>query len=91
MKTIPLIVSGLICVLAGCKSTTPNYDARFGDSVRDARQKMIINPDAGRNTDVAAGMDGKSAKESIILYHDTFKAPPPAVNVINIGGSIGGK
>lgn len=91
MKTIPLIVTGLVCVLAGCKSTTPNYDARFGDAVRNAKQQMIINPNAGKNPDKAAGMDGKSAKESIILYQDTFKTPPPAVNVINIGGSIGGK
>jgi hypothetical protein len=34
-------------------------------------------------------MDGKAAKEAINLYQGSFKAPPPAVNVINIGGSLG--
>ena len=88
MKTIPLIVIGLICMLAGCSTTTPNYDARFGDSVRNAKQKMIINPDANKNPDPVIGMDAKAAGETIINYHDTFKSPPPAVNVINIGGGI---
>ena len=25
----------------------------------------------------------------VLLYQGTFRAPPPAVNVINIGGNIG--
>lgn len=80
----------LLTLLAGCASVTPNYDAKFGDAVREAKQKMIINPDAGRNSDQVLGMDGKSARETIILYQGTYKAPPPAVNVINIGGGIAG-
>jgi hypothetical protein len=51
---------------------------------------MTINPDAGKQAGPAPGIDGPSAAESVNLYHDTFKAPPPVVNVINIGGSIGG-
>ena len=79
----------LITLLAGCASVTPNYDAKFGDAVREARLKMTINPNAGKTADQAAGMDGKSARETIILYQGTYKAPPPVVNVINIGGNIG--
>jgi len=79
----------LFGLMAGCASVTPNYDARFGDAVREAKLKMIINPNAGNNPDQVAGMDGKAARDAIILYQDTYKAPPPAVNVINIGGSIG--
>ncbi|MBT2303024.1 hypothetical protein J7E70_21470 [Variovorax paradoxus] len=82
-----LAIALLIGLVAGCSSVTPNYDARFGDAVREAKRKMIINPDAGKNPDPVAGMDGKAARESIILYQGTYKAPPPAVNVINIGGS----
>ena len=81
----------LLTLLTGCASVTPHYDARFGEAVREAKLKMIINPDAGKNPDQALGMDGKSARETMIRYQDTHKAPPPAVNVINIGGSIGGK
>lgn len=78
----------LICLLAACSTTTPDYDKKFGDAVREARLKMTINPDAGKNPDQAAGMDGKAAREAVILYQGTFKTPPPAVNVINIGGAL---
>lgn len=77
-------------LLAGCASVTPNYDARFGDALREAKLKMTINPDAGRSSDNTVGLDGRAAKEAITVYQGTFKAPPPAVNVINIGGGIGG-
>ena len=86
-----LAIALFIGLVAGCSSVTPHYDARFGDAVRDAKKKMIINPDAGKTPDTAAGMDGKSARESIILYQGTYKSPPPAVNVINLGGAIGSK
>ena len=86
-----LAIALLLGLSAGCANVvTPNYDARFGDAVREARLKMTIKPDAGRNPDPAAGMDGKAAGEAIILYQGTFKAPPPAVNVINIGGGLSG-
>lgn len=75
-----------LAVLAGC-STTPNYDARFGDAVRQARSAMTINPQAGANPDPAAGSDGQAAREALTRYRDSFKAPPPVVNVINIGGA----
>ncbi|QOF76434.1 hypothetical protein [Variovorax sp. 38R] len=74
----------------GCSHVTPNYDARFGDAVRDAKRKMTINPDAGKDGDPVAGMDGRAARESMVQYQKSYKAPPPAVNVINIGGGIGG-
>ena len=81
-----------LALLAGCAPVTPKYDAKFGDAVREAKRKMTINPDAGKNPDQVLGMDGKSARESILLYQGTYKAPPPVTNVINIGGSnIGGK
>ena len=68
-----------------------NYDARFGDAVRDAKRKMTLNPDAGKDGNPVVGMDGRAARESMLQYHESYKTPPPAVNVINIGGSIGGE
>ncbi len=85
-----LAITLLLGLIAGCASVTPNYDAKFGDAVREAKLKMTINPDAGKNPDQVAGMDGKAGRDTIILYQDTFKAPPPVVNVINIGGGLGG-
>lgn len=79
----------VLAILGGC-STTPNYDARFGDAVRQARLAMAINPNASANPDQVTGIDGQAAKEAMTRYLDSFKAPPPVVNVINIGGSVGG-
>lgn len=85
-----LLALATLAILAGC-STMPNYDARFGDAVRQARLAMTINPNASSNPDPVAGMDGQAAREAIARYQESFKAPPPVVNVINIGGSIGAK
>ena len=79
----------IFAALTGCASVTPYYDARFGDAVREAKAQTTINPAAGTNPDPVAGLDGKAARDAMILYQGTFKAPPPAVNVINIGGTIG--
>lgn len=84
-----LAIALLLSLMAGCATVTPNYDTKFGDTVRQAKLKMTINPNAGRNTDEVAGMDGIATRNTIILYQDTFKAPPPVVNVINIGGGVG--
>ena len=77
----------LLALLAGCVSTTPEYDKRFGDAVRQSRLDMTINPDAGSTADAALGMDGISAREGLVRYQNTFKAPPPVTNVISISGS----
>lgn len=79
-------------LLAGCGSTTPHYDTHFGEAVRTARLQMTINPDAGRTVgtgvDAATGMDGRATNEALQRYERSFKTPPAAVNVINIGGSL---
>jgi hypothetical protein len=90
MKTLAIVLA--LASLAACSTTTtPNYDANFGNAVREAKQKMIINPDAGKEPDQVTGIDGKAARETVIRYHDSFKSPPPVTNVINIGGSLGGE
>jgi hypothetical protein len=74
-------------LLAGCvTSPTPRYDMRFGDAVRQARQAQTIN--AQPSTAALDGMDGVSARNASERYHDSFRKPPPTVNVINIGGSL---
>lgn len=92
MNRFPIVI--LAALLGGCASSpspAPNYDARFGDAVRQARQMMTLNPNAGVNTDPVVGMDGKAAREAVVRYQDSFKAPPPVANVINIGGAMAGQ
>lgn len=89
MRTQTLLFS--MVIVAGCAQTvTPHYDARFGEAVREARMAMAIDPDAGMRGDDARGIDGRAAQESVKRYQDSFKRPPPATNVINIGGNLGG-
>lgn len=86
MKTVPALLA--LVLLSAC-STTPHYDRHFGEAVRQARLAMIIDPRAGEKNEPAAGIDGVAAREAMIRYQDSFKAPPPVVNVINIGGVVG--
>jgi uncharacterized lipoprotein len=81
----------LAALLAGCSynSFTPNYDAHFGDAVRAAALAQTLNPAAGTQPAIT-GLDGPSAAEAVTRYQDSFKTPPPVVNVINIGGSVSG-
>ena len=81
----------LLCAaLAGCAATsaTTDYDARFGDAVREAGLRMTLNPGAAP-ADPVMGLDGRAAHEAQERYQESFKAPPPVVNVINIGGGVG--
>ena len=74
-----------------CIATSPRLDARFGDSVNIAKAQQTLNPDASKNRNVVAGIDGKSAQETILRYRESFKSPPPPSNVFTIGVSSGGQ
>ena len=77
--------------LDACCATSPRLDARFGDSVNVAKAQQTLNPDASKNRNVVAGMDGKSAQETMVRYRDSFKNPPPPANVFTIGVSGSGQ
>jgi hypothetical protein len=86
------IILGLALMLSltGCASPTPMLDEHFGEAVRAARLAQTLNPNAGQDTAPVTGMDGVAAEQSIDRYHASFRNPPPVVNVVNIGGGIGG-
>lgn len=71
--------------LAGCASTTPQYDSRFGDAVRHNLQAQVLNPSAGQASASAAELDANTARAGLQRYRDSFKTPPPVINVINLG------
>lgn len=89
MKPYTVLLGAL--VLGGCSTTTtPAYDARFGDAVRQAVQAAKVNPAPAPVVPESLGLDGKAAREAQERYHNSFREPPPTINVINIGGSSGG-
>jgi type IV pilus biogenesis protein CpaD/CtpE len=94
MQSTPFkgILGGLLAaaLLAGCAATsTPNLDAKFGQSMNTLKAQQIINPDASRNTDPVAGIDGQAANAIIDRYHKGYEAPAPALTG-TIGSSVGG-
>ncbi len=83
-----ITLSLLLGLLTACGSVTPNYDARFGDSVRAARQAQTLNPVAALDNDPVLGMDAQAAVNAQERYQESFKAPPKTFDVINIGGAL---
>lgn len=92
MKTTrhTLILVTLTAGLAACTSTTPNLDRNFGQAVNQAKAQQTLNPDASRNTDPVAGLDGVAADAAIDNYTKSVRAQPEPATVINIGGGLSG-
>ena len=83
---VPLLLAGL---LQGCVSTTPQWDAQFGDATRSNLAAQVLDPAASANRNPALGVDGRAAKGAHDRYQRSFaqpeSAPPPLV--INAGGA----
>ncbi len=67
-----------IALMAACASTTPNWDARFGDSVRGLNAQQVARPQAVSNADPVAGMDGRAARAAIERYERSLPEPKAA-------------
>lgn len=81
----------LLGLLSACASNTPNYDAKFGDAVRAARQAQTLNAGTTADTDPVMGLDAQAAVKAQERYQDSFKTPPKTFEVINIGGGLAGQ
>jgi hypothetical protein len=71
------------CTLAACAninpvSTTPRWDNQFGSNARATLARQVIDPQAGRNPDPVAGMDGRAAHAGYERYQRTFSGATPA-------------
>jgi hypothetical protein len=75
--------------LTGCVATSPDWDARFGEAARTIAAQQVIDPDASRNADPVAGIDGKAAQGAMREYAKSFTQPEPQPNVLSI--SVGGR
>lgn len=85
MKSL-FAIAFVSAALTGC-AVTPELDEHFGDAVATSRLTQTISPQGSGVP--AMGLDGKAAKETMGRYVDSFKTPPPTINVINIGGELG--
>lgn len=87
-----LAAVALVAGLAGCMTTTPVYDTRFGDAVRTVRAMQTLNPDASMNTDPVTGVDARSATYAMDRYNTSFRNPPVDSNAyaVGVGSSASG-
>ena len=86
------LVLAACALLSACVTTTPNYDARFGDSAQIAQARQTIDPGATvRNANKeAAGLDGRAARGALLEYFRSFVRPEPQPNAFTIGVSGSG-
>ncbi len=75
--------------LAGCMTSTPVYDAHFGEAVRTARAMQTLNPDASMNSDPVAGVDGRAATAAMDRYNTQFRTPQADVSAFTVGVGSG--
>lgn len=89
-KTI-LTLAVSVSAMAGCVSSTPDLDSKFGDAVILSRAQQTVNPAASQNTDPVAGIDGKAAAGARDRYNKSYEHPPASGNVfmIGVGGGSG--
>jgi hypothetical protein len=81
-------VAACLLALAGCASTTPQWDARFGEATRATLASQVADPAAARKPRAAVGIDGAAARATQQQYEASFAAPPPPPPSLSIG--IGG-
>ncbi|WP_198674808.1 hypothetical protein [Rhodoferax ferrireducens] len=87
MRTSNLIGAAVsLLALGGCAATaSPDWDARFGDSVRILKAQQLIAPEApARNAQATPRTDGRTAREAMNRHVESYRSPPPTT-VINIG------
>ncbi len=82
-------LAAVCTALGGCMTSTPVWDAHFGEAVRASSQAQIIDPHAGENNPSTLGVDGQSAVSAMTQYDKLFSAPPVSANPYTIGVSSG--
>lgn len=89
----PVLLLALGAALAACATEPlpePRADETFGQAVSAAQQRHRLHPEGARQRWDGAGIDGTPAYESVIRYHQSFKAPPPTFVIINAAPAGGG-
>lgn len=66
------MAAGLALLLSACAATSPQADARFGQSVRAMLAAQVAQPDAVRNANPVNGIDGRAARAAQESYEHSF-------------------
>ncbi|QBQ98312.1 hypothetical protein [Paraburkholderia pallida] len=92
VRRAALILAGVVAsaTLGGCMTSTPIWDAHFGEAVRTSAQVQVIDPHAGDHAPSPQSIDGTAAASAMDQYDKSFTAPPVTTNAFTIGISAGG-
>lgn len=86
-----VVMAAALCgctAMDGARSgAAPRTLEAFGDAVREARSRQVIDPHAGVGQLPVVGIDGQAAVSAWRRYQDSFREPPPAFEVMGIGGA----
>jgi hypothetical protein len=95
MKTLKPLIRAGVCAgvslsLAGCLTSTPQWDAHFGETVQQLSASQVLNPEAGSNSDPVTGVDGGAAAATMFRYDKSFSQPAVISSPYGVGlGSSG--
>lgn len=65
----------LSATLAGCASTSPQFDRNFGTSVRASIASQVSDSAAASNANPVMGIDGGAARAARQQYEHSFAQP----------------
>lgn len=83
--------AALACAaLGGCMTSSPIWEAHFGEAVRSNARVQIIDAHAGDQAPSPQGIDGKAAASVMDLYDKSYAHPPVSSNAYTMGVSNGG-
>ena len=83
------LIVPVFAALGGCMSSSPIWDAHFGEAEKAATQAQIIDPHAAEHAPSVDGVDGKAAASAMNEYDKSFTQPVTTINPFVIGVSTG--
>ena len=86
-----LLAAALALQLSACAVTTPQADARFGQSVRATLAAQVADPTAARNANPVSGIDGRAARGALQRYESSFgkaDAAPAPTSFVPLGVTV---
>ena len=90
-RALVIAAAPACAALGGCMSSSPIWDAHFGEAVRTVTQAQVIDAGAGARNPSAPGIDGKAANSAMGQYQKSFEAPPKTFTPLVLGVGTGGE
>jgi hypothetical protein len=79
------VCGGIALTLSGCLTSTPQWDAHFGETVQQITASQVINPHAGTDSDPVSGIDGGAATANMFRYDKSFAQPLGVTSPYGVG------